>query len=531
MMKTTHSTLGSGAVGGVEGRDHQSHQVWVGLGLAALAARIVYQAGVPVLYMLFELSAWVILAFVLRLISGKRLFAHVAAAGVADLVVFASLQKQAYIGRKLVSDDVQIFWQDPGLILQFMSVGNWLRVGLCVAVLIALWAWERRARIARAELVIVGLALAQSAWVLGDPDKIWRHNCTAEHRNLTVFVGSLFNERKLDTVACHYKSLSACAESDPHSLKPVATQGRHPHVIAILLESTFDLSRIQGVSGWDQLWAEQQPAPMRVYVKGGNTWVEEYALLHGVPPPAYGPHFHSIQMLGPGTLHGRLAPGLKAAGYQSTSILGYRKDYYQSGLFQKSLGIDQILDCDDLKACSDNFELRDDAVFSAILHEAQSDAPRFVYATTMSNHSPHANKVPDPQIRCDQQIGGPACDVLNDYYSRERRLRARIVKLVQGLQRLPHDSVVLFFGDHVAGDVVKHVPRERFAGQDDMQTLFFMYDTAQGKFSIPAALKGSCSKAFAFESADLDAILMHGAGFDSPYIQGKLDRIRAECTR
>jgi len=293
-----------------------------------------------------------------------------------------------------------------------------------------------------------------------------------------------------------------------------------PNIVVVLQESTFPPHHLRDVAPvrnrlLDGAW------PLRVDVVGGGTWVEEYALLHGVPPSVYGNDFLQVMWLGRSLgLEARLAPMLTEAGYRTVSILPYfGRMVGDSEVMQHSLGFSEVIDCSGIDECTEGADwtrLSDAAVYGRVLAELRgSRGPAFVYAATIRQHSPHVQRFPLRNYRK---------EVMAEYLRRLELSSSDLTGFLQSLPPLERPTLVMVFGDHIPGDVYAAFSATDFR-ISPKRTFFNLYD-AEGR-AVAAKVMREYPSVEALSTAFLDAILLRFAGFESDYIDRKLRMMRA----
>lgn len=293
-----------------------------------------------------------------------------------------------------------------------------------------------------------------------------------------------------------------------------------PHVVVVLQESTFPPESLRGVAAVRNRLLDGS-SPLFVDVVGGGTWVEEYALLHGVPPSVYGRDFLQILWLGRTKgLEGRLVPMLADAGYSTVSIMPYfGHELGDSAGMQRSLGFDRVVTCAQLAGCGRGgawTEVSDASLYAHALQELRAaDGPAFVYVATMRQHSPHVTGYPKRAYRE---------EIVTEYLRRLELSAAEADDFLAATRSLGRPTIVLMFGDHIATDVNLAFAPEEFV-QSRRRTFFNLYDS--GGRAVAERLMGEYPSVEAPSTAFLDAILLRFAGFRSDYVDRKLAMMRA----
>ena len=108
---------------------------------------------------------------------------------------------------------------------------------------------------------------------------------------IAVFYRSIYRWPVLHTppIAEHYEKIAPEIYFDGNV---------KPNIVVVLQESTFKPEHLRGQEPVSNFLFDGSAA-LKVNVRGSGTWVEEYSVLHGVPPPLYGEHYMLVNILGP----------------------------------------------------------------------------------------------------------------------------------------------------------------------------------------------------------------------------------------
>lgn len=500
----------------------------------AVAGALLVANGLPPRPAVLEFSLWFVAGTLLAAVSRRLEWGYLSAAALLALTDAVSVAKQRFSGAPLWAQDLPAALQAPDVLVGFVGATQWLAAG--AVLLLLAWAWRRshRVRGRRWALVLALGAFANVAYQLAHVDQVWLpERRWPPHAGTSLLMLSGWHPRGL-TLPPEQLNGVCCASAPPQALRlhADAPPERRPHIVVVLLESSFDVRRIGGLATLPDPWRGWAPQPMRVFTVGGGTWVQEYALLHGVDPTLYGPDYPFIHHLAGTQLKGRLAPSLATLGYGSTSLMAYDKGFYGSARFHRALGIDAVVGCAELPDCH---ETRDPARRDAAVLRATADrlagapGPQFAFVLTMANHSPHDEGAVPLEAGCMAGHSRALCGALGDYSRREQAIEAQMRAWLQQLrQRAGRPVLVTFFGDHIPGTVAALTSPADFAGGDNRQTIAFSFDSrANGPVPLlPPDWR--CQRTPAFSAAELDALILRQAGFASAYVQEKLARLRAQ---
>lgn len=495
-------------------------------------ASLFWAAGYPLRYGLFEASVGVMLAAWIGLVSRKPFFSMVLSAGLCAGVSHVSFLKHSNMGQKLYFDDLQMLWQGAEQFVGFVSIWAWLAGVMWLIVLVA--AFRRSSGHFSPRWLVFCLLASTAVMVnfLKTDQYVWHYDDQFGGRGVTTFVGSAVYPKKLiippaqpDQTCCIH-----VPETDLALQSSADDSTKLPHVVSVLLESQMDLNDIPGMNVKNH-WRTFQTGPMRVYTRGGGTWIQEYAFLHGTAPPVYGQHFGSIHRLGPGILKGRIAPALAQMGYATRSVVPYASRTYSTKRFHGSLGMSDVTDCQDLKVCGRSWEASDDAVFQAAGAQlASAKTPQFMFLLTMHQHGPHDPTHTSNGVSCAANISVQTCNQAADFHRREGMVQQRILNFVKALEHVPRRVVVIFWGDHIPPFAEVHLkqaqPGANGVAVAGWNTVAFLYDSGTRKFISPMQALGIGSPQMALNSEDLDLAILRLAGFRSVYLDHKMNKYK-----
>ncbi|HMN72262.1 MAG TPA: LTA synthase family protein [Rhodoblastus sp.] len=247
-------------------------------------------------------------------------------------------------------------------------------------------------------------------------------------------------------------------------LKPPAAPDRLPNIAIVLLESTFDISKVFPTtpavtsplfpaSGAGQLQGE-----LGVHAIGGGTWISEFETITGIPSRLFGyAGYYTHVELGP-YVKASLATYLKARGYQTLALYPVEGTFYGSRAAYGHYGFDRFIDGEELKIDKPWFAQDTDIMekYLGKLAETDKAKPLFSFMLTMENHSPHPCTRFASEKEMPYRFNGATnargtCE-LNEYIARYRSTEAAIASLEQALQAREKETgrpyVLAVFGDH-----------------------------------------------------------------------------------
>jgi hypothetical protein len=248
-----------------------------------------------------------------------------------------------------------------------------------------------------------------------------------------------------DTAVAERLSAGAAEECRP--------QGKPPHIVMILDESSFDASAVPGLKvppdyGRHFLSFDGARRSFVVEGAGGPTWYTEYNVLSGLSARSYGRFAEFVTRVAAGRVERGLPRALHRCGYKTFSLYPWMGAFLGARSFQTAIGIDRFLDAKDLgtsETKADRFYF--DAAAGVIAGERAS-GPLFVLVYTMANHFPWSYRF-EPERLPDWRDPGNGGEV--DEYLRRQALSAEDYAQFRArlAREFPGESfLIVKFGDH-----------------------------------------------------------------------------------
>lgn len=230
-----------------------------------------------------------------------------------------------------------------------------------------------------------------------------------------------------------------------------------PDIIVLLQESTVDprLYRLTGSQKLPDLKMFEQTdnvkahTPMRVQTFGGGTWLSEFALLTGLRSDDFGPMKNSVFYSAVDHLDDSLFKQMKANGYYTVVLTPFNKSAYNAGHAYKQMGVDKIIQPQELGYpgdLSDNLwhiktaDILDDV--KKIL-ATETDKPLFIYALTMYEHGPYDSDHHDDYA--------PSSGAFSHYVEKINTSDQAIADFFTFVDTRKKPTIFLHFGDHQPG--------------------------------------------------------------------------------
>jgi hypothetical protein len=404
------------------------------------------------------LLTWILLNCVILLMVRRAALAAAISLGLIELLILVSQFKFKITWMTATFLDVMVI--DPDSLTFLLSVMPGLRLASTIAAIagivlvVALWTLDRT-RIPRLLTALVGGASLAAIVGLSNavPEQPHEPFQGVNHvsnftRSTVVSLSELSDSGWLDfdrAVASRMKALPADEECKP--------QGKRPHIIMVLDESSFDIRSAPGVKvpdGYGRHFASADGKSRTLITEaaGGPTWYTEYNVLTGLSTRSFGRMSFYVTRLAAGRIKRGLPQALRRCGYKTFTLYPAYGAFLSARRFQKSAGIDRMIDAREMGARDvepDSFYY-DKAL--QLIGRQRGDDPLFVFVYTAANHFPW-----DTRYRPDLTPHWKPlnADAETDEYVRRQSLSARdYAAFVARLKRdYPDESfLIVRFGDH-----------------------------------------------------------------------------------
>jgi hypothetical protein len=404
------------------------------------------------------LLTWILLNCVFLLLLRRAALAAAVSLAVIELVILVSQFKFKITWMTATFLDVILI--DPDSLAFLLSVMPGLRLAtgasvlLGIVLVVLLWRFDRT-RVPRLLSAIVGCVslvaiVGLSTRVPEEPHEPFQgvNHVSNFMRSMVVSLSELSGSGWLDfdrAVASRLKPLPADDDCKP--------EGKRPHIIMVLDESSFDIRSAPGVKvpdGYGRHFtsADGKSRSLITEAAGGPTWYTEYNVLTGLSTRSFGRMSFYVTRLAAGRIKRGLPQALRRCGYKTFTLYPAYGAFLSARRFQKSAGIDRMIDAHEMGAGDvepDSFYY--DKALKLFAKERGSD-PLFMFVYTAANHFPW-----DTRYRPDLTPGWTPlnADPETDEYVRRQTISARdysafIAKLKRNY---PDESfLIVRFGDH-----------------------------------------------------------------------------------
>lgn len=482
----------------------------------SVLAFMVMLASVPLLEKLllekaFALAVVATLTLAMLFATARVAFSLLVPAILVGTLATASMLKFEFLRTPALAPDLEYYlnWQTVEVVSRYPVL---LTFSLAVVVLVPLllvlaWRWEsvppgmrwRHARAAalRATGTLVMLVLLASCLTPAGPfsgvfnKPMWA--TVIDRSYLTAFLTSFSDtEVKLPAIPAKVdRSISWKIETPPKAPE------RHPDVVAVLEESSFDphMLDVCTVPECDlpmfRMDADTRAgSPLIVHTFGGGTWTSEFALETGLADVMFG----NAGLYAPYSLAPRieytLPRAFKAAGYRVIAVYSHSGEFLNARNAYAHYGFDEFYDGTDfgLGWKSTDADLLE--VFRRIYADeiaAHPDQPLYIFTLTLNQHGPHMTPLAQLPPPFDKPLfpgkfKPAALDVwlnlnLGNYLHRAALSSQMLEAMQEMLWSSGRPTVLMHFGDHQPSfdgamhALSKRVPKE--AGQNASRVTYY----------------------------------------------------------
>ena len=329
-------------------------------------------------------------------------------------------------------------------------------IAAVIPALIAIWRIDpyrigRRVTAGGGAICAIGL----SALSLTVPEEPWEPFQGVNHisnffRSAATDVSGLFGSGFFDADA---KATGGLPLAGDDNCRP---QGKPPHIILLLDESSFDITRAPGIkvpAGYREHFRsfDGKHRSLVVEASGGPTWYAEYNVLTGLSTRSFGRFQFYVTRIAADRVERGLPRALRRCGYKTITLYPAAGAFLSARRFQTGTGIEHFIDQSEMNAPDD---MQPDRYYLDQVQRVferkmeRHDGPLFVFAYVTANHFPWTT-IYRPDLTPDWR--SPGNDPAVDEYIRRQHLSARdYAEFVASLKRkFPSESFLLVrFGDH-----------------------------------------------------------------------------------
>ncbi|MEX0445696.1 LTA synthase family protein [Xenorhabdus sp. SGI246] len=235
-----------------------------------------------------------------------------------------------------------------------------------------------------------------------------------------------------------------------------------PDVIVLLQESTVNphIYQLPANTRLPDLFMFQHDAgvsaqsPLRVQTFGGGTWLSEFSILTGLDTDDFGSRKNSVFYFVVDHLQNSLFHAMKDNGYYTVVLTPFNKSAYHAGHAYQTLGVDRIIQPQELgypASMDENlWQIRTQDILSYVktLLAEETDKPIFIYALTMYEHGPYEENYSDDYGLTGKLEDSSAIGKFSHYMEKITTSDPAIKEFSEFVAKRDKPTVFLSFGDH-----------------------------------------------------------------------------------
>ncbi|MEG2597651.1 MAG: LTA synthase family protein, partial [Oscillospiraceae bacterium] len=234
--------------------------------------------------------------------------------------------------------------------------------------------------------------------------------------------------------------------SEPSSTASRLTDSKKvkPNIVFIMSESFADFRKLIGINiptdtyaVFDKLKEESFSGEAIVPTFGGNTVRTEFELMFGLPVKSLNNIVIPHQLLPAHVSFDTFAQMYKSQGYSTSYIHPFHSGFYGRKDVYSTYGFDRLLFLDGLTVPTTQWRtyVDDDSIYrQAEAVMAETNAPDYIYITSMQNHQPYASD-DDTEI--------------NVYLKGLQKSAEELQCFLDRLKTFKEPTIVFFMGDHL----------------------------------------------------------------------------------
>jgi phosphoglycerol transferase MdoB-like AlkP superfamily enzyme len=276
--------------------------------------------------------------------------------------------------------------------------------------------------------------------------------------------------------------------TDYARLLPRSKSAGLPHIVAVQIESFFDVRRMEPsidaalLKNFNSIRRDAQfSGRLRVPGWGAYTQRTEFGFLTGVQGEALGVDRQDPYLRYARREQWSIAQGLRAMGYKTICIHPFASSFFGRDQVIPRLGFDVFLDERDFPGAARVASyVGDQAIAARILKELeQDDRPKFIFAITVENHGHwRSDRLPESDLEMIRGFVPELPRAFLCYLRHVANADAMIGMLRDGLKG--KNAVLCGFGDHLPSFPKLFAER----GFDDSRTDYFVWSSRHTRESV-----------------------------------------------
>ncbi|PHM72698.1 phosphoglycerol transferase [Xenorhabdus kozodoii] len=243
-----------------------------------------------------------------------------------------------------------------------------------------------------------------------------------------------------------------------------------PDVVVLLQESTVNphIYQLPAHVPLPDLYMFQRDAgvsaqsPLRVQTFGGGTWLSEFSVLTGLNTDDFGSRKNAVFYFVVDHLKNSLFRAMKDNGYYTVVLTPFNKSAYHAGHAYKTLGVDRIIQPQELGYPADMDEnlwkisTQDMLSYVKTILAKETDKPIFIFSLTMYEHGPYEESHHDDYGLAGKMTPATAAGKFSHYMEKIVASDPAIKDFSEFVAHRDKPTVFLYFGDHQPNINVDH---------------------------------------------------------------------------
>lgn len=240
------------------------------------------------------------------------------------------------------------------------------------------------------------------------------------------------------------------------------SQTKKPDIVVLLQESTvnpslYALPRKHSVPNLEMFEDDKNVIAsglMRVHTYGGGTWLSEFAFLTGLASDDFGIQKSGVFYQVVPHLHHSLLKELKRNGYHTILLNPFNKHAYASSYAYKHMGIDEIIQPQDLGYPGEKrknlWDIPSQQIINYVkrLLETKTNKPLFIFALTMNEHGAYDANYPDKYHLSSFIKSSESAGRFGHFMHKLLALDLATQNFSQYVMNRKKPTMFLYFGDH-----------------------------------------------------------------------------------
>ncbi|MBD2809680.1 sulfatase-like hydrolase/transferase [Xenorhabdus sp. Vera] len=235
-----------------------------------------------------------------------------------------------------------------------------------------------------------------------------------------------------------------------------------PDVVLLLQESTVNphLYQLPANVKLPDLYMFQHDenvsaqSPLRVQTFGGGTWLSEFSVLTGLNTDDFGVRKNAVFYFVVDHLKNSLFRAMKDNGYYTVVLTPFNKSAYHAGHAYKTLGVDRIIQPQELgypASIDENLwtiSTQDMLSYVKTILAKETDKPIFIFSLTMYEHGPYEESHFDDYGLTDKIDSSNAVGKFSHYMEKITVSDPAIKDFSEYVAKRDKPTIFLYFGDH-----------------------------------------------------------------------------------